>query len=88
MSLPTRADVLVNCVPASCMPSPESPQKRTVADSTGTTPLADRGELASEVPIIESPLIDLLKQKSAEGRVGRGGEGLILEHQRSACESC
>ena len=28
-----RADVLVNCVPASCMPSPESPQKRTVASS-------------------------------------------------------
>jgi len=34
-SLPTRADVLVNCVPANCIPSPESPQKRTVASSIG-----------------------------------------------------
>ena len=37
MSLPTRADVLVNCVPASCMPSPESPQNRTVASSSVET---------------------------------------------------
>ena len=27
MSFPTNADVLVNCMPANCMPSPESPQK-------------------------------------------------------------
>ena len=34
MSLPTRADVSVNCVPASCMPSPESPAKRMVTDGS------------------------------------------------------
>ena len=32
MSLPTRADVSVNCVPANCMPSPLSPQKRIVTE--------------------------------------------------------
>ncbi len=39
MSLPARADVFVNCVPANCMPSPESPQNRTVADTKSTTGL-------------------------------------------------
>ena len=34
MSLPSRAEVLVNWVPASCMPSPESPANRMVTDST------------------------------------------------------
>src|ERR1051326_7898462 len=33
MSLPTIAEVLVNCVPVSCMPSPESPAKRMVTVS-------------------------------------------------------
>ena len=39
MSLPTRADVSVNCVPASCMPSPESPAKRIVTDGSVCTGL-------------------------------------------------
>jgi hypothetical protein len=30
------ADVLVNCVPVSCMPSPESPAKRMVTVSTSS----------------------------------------------------
>ncbi len=38
-SLPASADVFVSCVPANCMPSPESPQKRTVAASTSTSGL-------------------------------------------------
>src|SRR6516164_1736273 len=33
MSLPRMAEVLVNWVPASCMPSPESPHRRIVASS-------------------------------------------------------
>src|SRR3954468_16494807 len=37
MSLPTKALVSVNCVPASCMPSPESPAKRTVTFSSVVT---------------------------------------------------
>ena len=37
MSLPARADVLVNWVPASCMPSPESPANRMVTASTSWT---------------------------------------------------
>src|SRR5688572_32183750 len=34
MSLPIIAEVSVNCIPASCMPSPESPAKRTVTDGS------------------------------------------------------
>src|SRR5688500_963322 len=34
MSLPTSADVSVNCVPASCIPSPLSPAKRIVTDGS------------------------------------------------------
>src|SRR5215216_18464 len=37
MSLPTSADVSVNCVPASCMPSPESPAKRIVTEGKRVT---------------------------------------------------
>src|SRR5258708_2029410 len=36
MSLPRMADVLVNCVPASCMPSPESPARRMVAETSSS----------------------------------------------------
>src|SRR2546423_5392141 len=36
MSLPTTADVFVNCVPVNCMPSPESPAKRMVTVSTSS----------------------------------------------------
>ena len=36
MSLPARADVLVNWVPASCIPSPESPANRMVTASTSS----------------------------------------------------
>src|SRR5258708_5545132 len=36
MSLPIIADVLVNCVPVSCMPSPESPAKRMVTVSSSS----------------------------------------------------
>src|SRR5258705_85802 len=35
-TLPTTADVLVNCVPVNCMPSPESPAKRIVTASTSS----------------------------------------------------
>src|SRR6476619_5739443 len=36
MSLPTTADVFVNCVPVNCIPSPESPAKRIVTVSTSS----------------------------------------------------
>src|SRR5689334_4741350 len=36
ISLPATADVLVNCVPVSCIPSPESPAKRIVTVSTSS----------------------------------------------------
>ena len=53
MSLPTRADVLVNCVPASCMPSPESPANRIVTRSSSST-LAAR-LLDSLVSVVTMP---------------------------------
>src|SRR5688500_5938454 len=34
MSLPSSADVSVNCIPASCIPSPLSPAKRIVTDGS------------------------------------------------------
>src|SRR5260370_273764 len=40
ISLPASADSAVNCIPASCMPSPESPQKRT----TTLSPNCERAE--------------------------------------------
>src|SRR5690242_15953393 len=40
MSLPMSAEVSVNCVPANCMPSPESPQKRIVTAGIVVTRLA------------------------------------------------
>ena len=49
MSLPIRADVLVNCVPANCMPSPESPQNRTVASSSVRTCLSCLSSTAVDI---------------------------------------
>ena len=46
MSFPIRAEVLVNCVPANCMPSPESPQNRTVASSSVRTCLSKTAVVA------------------------------------------
>src|SRR5262249_48613012 len=37
MSLPRMALALVNCVPASCIPSPESPANRIVTESSSWT---------------------------------------------------
>ncbi len=37
VSLPSKADVLVSCVPRSCIPSPESPTRRTVIPLTVST---------------------------------------------------
>src|SRR5262245_38826566 len=48
MSLPKTAEVLVNCVPVSCMPSPESPANLMVTRSTSMTSGSD-GSLVSVV---------------------------------------
>src|SRR2546430_17677746 len=50
MSLPTSALVSVNWVPANCIPSPESPAKRTV------TPASIRTDFLPFVPPLELPL--------------------------------
>jgi hypothetical protein len=40
MSLPSTAEVFVNCVPVNCMPSPESPAKRMVTVSNSSSCLS------------------------------------------------
>src|SRR2546422_2186518 len=47
MSLPAHADSVVNCSPVSCMPSPESPAKRTTARSSSFSDLPLAGAAVS-----------------------------------------
>jgi hypothetical protein len=46
-SLPARAVESVNCPPVSCIPSPESPAKRTTTDSGASAPSASFGVMIS-----------------------------------------
>src|SRR5438445_12396816 len=66
-SLPNAAETLVNWVPTSCMPSPESPQNRITAESNSSRILVggDWGAAREEV--------DCIKIKSFKGspQVGR-----------------
>src|SRR3712207_8173986 len=45
MSFPTMGEVLVNCLPVSFMPSPESPAKRMVTGSASSSMEEDTPEL-------------------------------------------
>ena len=65
MSLPIRADVLVNCVPASCMPSPESPQNRTVASSS------------VRICLSNAAVVDIVRSKSSTSVAGLRMWGVI-----------
>jgi hypothetical protein len=77
MSFPTNADVSVNCVPANCIPSPESPAKRTVTAATVVTgffPLAGGDATGvfwggSVVTLIDVPL--MLSSTNTTGRDSR-----------------
>src|SRR5438445_5158901 len=64
MSLPTSADVSVNCVPANCMPSPLSPAKRTVTDGSATTGFG-------------WPLVPLSFESPDRGSTDRSGAALM-----------
>src|SRR5213596_3478932 len=65
MSLPMKADVSVNCVPASCMPSPESPQKRIVTDGSVVVRLVECGTAPLPLPLpLAFPLPLLLPEVS------------------------
>src|SRR5215207_4629596 len=62
MSLPSTAEVLVNCVPVSCIPSPESPAKRIATDSSSSKcPLLVSGDVeadgVTEVSAIDADLL-------------------------------
>src|ERR1051326_6613153 len=59
MSLPTTADVLVNCVPVNCIPSPESPAKRMVTVSTSSRCLSVCGTGGSITVLISYCLYGL-----------------------------
>src|SRR5215831_9352609 len=51
MSLPRLADVLANSVPTSCMPSPESPQKPTVAWGSSTEGFSTNVLISCHLPL-------------------------------------
>src|SRR2546421_49208 len=55
MSLPIIADVLVNCVPVSCIPSPESPAKRIVTVSSSSRCLSIVSTGGSRTALINEP---------------------------------
>src|SRR5205807_2608470 len=54
-SLPKAAETLVNWVPTSCMPSPESPQKRMTAESSSSKIFVD-GEV-----VVSRDAVDCIK---------------------------
>src|SRR5260370_40369690 len=62
-SLPKAAEVLVSCPPTTCMPSPESPQKRMTADSSCSEGLSFGcgGSLLSSTEVGEAMTNNLLK---------------------------
>src|SRR5581483_5443856 len=53
LSWPTFADVLVNCVPVNCMPSPESPAKRIVTVSSSSSCLSIVSTGGSKTALID-----------------------------------
>src|ERR1043166_9390475 len=58
ISLPATADVLVNCVPVNCIPSPESPAKRIVTVSTSSwcfTMFASGGSISVLIWLLVHP---------------------------------
>src|ERR1051325_6085283 len=55
MSLPTTAEVFVNCVPVNCIPSPESPAKRIVTVSSSSKSFSIGSEGVSMTVLISSP---------------------------------
>ena len=67
MSFPNSAEVLVNWVPANCMPSPESPQKRTVASSRLVI-----GLVGVVVAIVADNVLHAKRGKLLLGRFARG----------------
>src|SRR5438309_2233204 len=72
-SLPSTADVLVNWVPVSCIPSPESPANRMATDSSSSnTPSSssDAGPVALEWVISDITLL-LVKGQIQERRLFR-----------------
>src|SRR4051812_37054870 len=68
MSLPARADVFVNWVPARCMPSPESPAKRIVIDETSSTRLG--WPLVPGVMVPAEPFSEIIEPGLATKSVG------------------
>src|SRR2546423_6992005 len=55
MSLPTIAEVLVNCVPVNCIPSPESPANRIVTVSSSSRCLSIIPAGGSKTALMNAP---------------------------------
>src|SRR5262245_52802904 len=94
MSLPRMAETLVNWVPASCMPSPESPQNGIVTESRswtharpgdgpGASGVADPAEgFAALMKTSYGRGMPLGADFGAAGRGGRGGPVGVREGRR------
>src|SRR5919201_5723303 len=80
-SLPRMAEALVNWVPASCMPSPESPAKRMVTESSsctgarrwpGTGSAGGRETVMKSSPVPSGPFAFVLHGAGIRGLVVNG----------------
>src|ERR1043165_5926186 len=72
ISLPTSAEVSVNCVPASCIPSPESPANRMVTDGNFVIGLRVVATPVDVVPLVVIVLIAVLDIGSDQsGQISR-----------------
>src|SRR5262249_4291516 len=77
MSLPWMAEVLVNWVPASCMPSPEAPARRMVTDSRSSRDTWRLGGSSRGSGAIPANLLLVVRRKDEDvtggERKGSGG---------------
>jgi hypothetical protein len=98
MSLPTRAEVSVNWVPASCMPSPLSPAKRTVTEGSAWTGLApalapppacvEPGPPAPPAPPAIDPLVSCCPDRSVVSSITAQVYHRILGRESRRGASC
>src|SRR5439155_17188613 len=77
MSLPAHADSVVNCSPVSCMPSPESPAKRTTARSSSFSDLPLAG---AAVSLIDARLLARFQAHAQPADMG--ASGIVAEAAR------
>src|SRR5690554_6659472 len=87
MSLPSTAEALVNWVPASCMPSPESPAKRIVTDSSSSS--GTWRDFATDSVVMDTATSSYVRAPGVGGASPRISsflifyQGWLLAHQKT-----